>query len=78
MLSGEDETSEGSETEDPEGVELVPKRVSVVWKFFGFRNCDVDQTIVCNRCGANVVAAGGNTRCCTSAATNKSGMSRRT
>lgn len=44
MLSGEDQNSNGSETEVPEGVEndtevLGPKRgfVSVISRFFGFK-----------------------------------------
>ncbi|RXN23605.1 zinc finger BED domain-containing 1-like protein [Labeo rohita] len=44
--------------------ELLPKRgaMSVVWKYFGFKKSDVDQTtIICKCCRAKVVAAGGNT-----------------
>ena len=43
--------------------ELVPKRgaVSAVWKFFGFKKDDVQQTtIICKCRKANVVAVGGN------------------
>ncbi|XP_073689131.1 E3 SUMO-protein ligase ZBED1-like [Garra rufa] len=36
--------------------------MSVVWKYFGFKKSDVDQTtIICKCCRAKVVATGGNT-----------------
>ena len=61
--------SECPEVEAPERQheteELLPKRgaVSVVWKFFGFKKDDVQQTtIICKCCPAKGVAAGGNTR----------------
>lgn len=52
-------TTGSNETE-----ELLLKRgaVSVVWKFFGFKKSDVEQTtIFCKCCWAKVVAAGGST-----------------
>ncbi|XP_063742293.1 E3 SUMO-protein ligase ZBED1-like [Eleginops maclovinus] len=59
MESSEIDAAEHADTE-----ELVPKKgaVSVVWKFFGFKKSDVDQTsILCKCCRAKVVAGGGNT-----------------
>uniref|UniRef100_A0A1B8XTJ4 BED-type domain-containing protein n=1 Tax=Xenopus tropicalis TaxID=8364 RepID=A0A1B8XTJ4_XENTR len=44
--------------------QLLPKTgaMSVVWKYFGFKKSDVEQTIIiCKCCRAQVVAAGGNT-----------------
>ncbi|KAE8575740.1 hypothetical protein XENTR_v10003928 [Xenopus tropicalis] len=49
---------------EKEEEQLVPKTgaVSVVWKYFGFKKSDVEQTIIiCKCCRAKVVAAGGNT-----------------
>nr|XP_061801662.1 E3 SUMO-protein ligase ZBED1-like [Nerophis lumbriciformis] len=56
------EVPEKVEQQDPE--ELVPRRgaVSVVWRYFGFKKSDLDQTtILCKICLSKVVAGGGNT-----------------
>lgn len=50
--------------ENDTDTELIPKKgaVSVVWKYFGFKKSDADQTrVICKCCRANVLAAGGNT-----------------
>lgn len=56
---------ESTETEAVKLVEeLVPKRgaVSVVWRFFGYKKSDLNQTTVfCKCCWVKVVAWGGNT-----------------
>lgn len=62
--SAEIEAAELVTVQDEEEQELGPKRgaVSVVWKFFGFKKSDVEQTtIFCKCCRAKVVAGGGNT-----------------
>ncbi|XP_061608235.1 E3 SUMO-protein ligase ZBED1-like [Phyllopteryx taeniolatus] len=56
------EISEIVENDDTE--ELVPKRgaMSLVWRYFGFKKADIDQTtILCKICLAKVAAGGGNT-----------------
>ncbi len=60
-----DESSETEAVELDDTEELVPKRgaVSVVWRFFGFKKSNVDQTtIFCKCCRAKVVAGGSNMR----------------